>query len=104
MTGPRNSNKHNPPEATVDYPVGYGRPPVHTRFKPGQSGNPKGKPKGQKKLAAVFRDILNEQVSIREGDKVPKVSKVEAMFRAIALKAMKGDPKAFQTIVSFCQQ
>jgi hypothetical protein len=104
MTGPRKANTYNPSEETADYPVGYGRPPAHTRFKPGQSGNPKGKPKGQKKLGTIFRDILNEQVSIREGDKIRKVSKVEAMFRAVALKAMKGDPKSFQTIVSFCQQ
>jgi hypothetical protein len=64
---------------------------------------PKGEPK-RKKLANVLQDLLIEKVVIREGNEVRKVSKAEAMVRAITLKAMKGDTKAFMTVVSMCQQ
>jgi Family of unknown function (DUF5681) len=37
-----------------DYHVGYGRAPVHARFKPGQSGNPRGRPKGKRKVGEVL--------------------------------------------------
>jgi hypothetical protein len=41
-----------------NYEVGYGKPPVHTRFKKGQNGNPKGFPKGEEKLACALRRLL----------------------------------------------
>jgi len=40
---PQNGPEHRPES---DYEIGRGKPPMHTRFKPGQSGNPKGRPKG----------------------------------------------------------
>ena len=35
----------------IGYEVGYGRPPQHTQFRPGQSGNPAGRRKGVRNLA-----------------------------------------------------
>src|SRR5262245_29021911 len=52
------------------YEVGYARPPLHSRFKRGQSGNPKGRPRGSRSVASVLHRILNEKVPAREGDKV----------------------------------
>jgi hypothetical protein len=46
--------------------VGYGRPPVHTRFKPGQSGNPRGRRKGQRNVSTVLAETLNQRIRIRE--------------------------------------
>ena len=53
--------------STGHHQVGYGRPPLHTRFKPGQSGNPKGRPKGAKNEDTILREIMNRPIDIREG-------------------------------------
>jgi hypothetical protein len=86
------------------YVVGYGRPPVHTRFKAGQSGNPKGKPKGRKKMGTLLQDALSARISIREGDAVRKVSRAEAMILALISKALKGDAKACATLIALTHQ
>ena len=79
-----------------DYEVGYGKPPKHTRFKPGQSGNPAGRPKGsgRKSLRSDIEDELRERIWVREGDRSYRVSKGRAMVKALVARAMKGDPKA----------
>jgi Family of unknown function (DUF5681) len=86
------------------YEVGYGRPPVSTRFKAGQSGNPKGKPKGRKKMGALLQDVLNERITIREGDKIRKVSRAEAAVRALIQKVLRADARAFATLIALIQQ
>lgn len=53
------SNKNN------DYEVGYKKPPVHSQFKKGQSGNRKGRPKGSKNAKQLAHDIANEVVMVR---------------------------------------
>jgi hypothetical protein len=51
----------------TDYAVGFRRPPLHTRFKPGVSGNPSGRPKDCKNFKTLLHSILNEQISLQEG-------------------------------------
>ena len=58
-----------------DYEVGYGKPPKRTRYKPGQSGNPKGRPKGSKSRRAVIDEILDTKVVVTIGGKRRKVTK-----------------------------
>jgi hypothetical protein len=84
--------------------VGYRQPPVHTRFKPGQSGNPKGRPHGSVSPNSVVQKIMGEKLTVREGDKVLIISKFEAMMRALAMKAMKGDTKAMDAVLSLTSQ
>ena len=64
-----------------------------TRFKPGQSGNPKGRPKGSKNLATLAREILAQSVTLIEGDQKREVTKREAVVLSIVQGAMKGNPK-----------
>ena len=79
--------------------VGYGCPPVHSQFKPGQSGNPSGRAKGGQNLKTLFNKILSEEVSLREGAGVKKVSKAEAVLRGVVLGALKGDPRSMAMLL-----
>src|SRR5215204_2057007 len=84
--------------------AGYGRAPVHSRFQPGTSGNPSGRAKGSKNLKTLFRKILSEQVSLREGAVVRKVSKAEAILRGLIVGAMKGDSRSVATLFRLAEQ
>lgn len=74
--------------------VGKNKPPKKYRYKPGQSGNPKGRPKGVKRPSAILEEILNTKVTIREGQRTRTVTAYEAAMRSIAAKAVRGDIKA----------
>ncbi len=74
--------------------VGYGRPPRSHQFKPGQSGNPKGRPQGGKNEATILRNLLNRKIQMRQDGKLRKISVLEAMLMKFADEALKGDPKA----------
>lgn len=78
--------------------VGYGNPPIETRFRPGMSGNPNGRPKGRKNLRTAFTEILTEKIAIRIGNKAKRVTRLEAVLMTTLDKALKGDPKAIQAI------
>lgn len=84
--------------------VGYGRTPSHSRFKPGQSGNPKGRPPGSTSPKSVVQRIMGEKLSVREGEKVRVVSKLEAMMRSLAVKALKGDQRALATVLGLIME
>jgi hypothetical protein len=73
--------------------VGYKNPPVHSRFKAGLSGNPSGRAKGSRNLKTLFQKVLKEEVSLRDGERVKKVSKAEAVIRSIVIGALKGDSR-----------
>lgn len=77
-----------------DYIVGYKKPPRHTRFKPGQSGNPRGRPRKVLTLPEVLRRELLALVTVMEDGKRRKVSKLEAILKQHINKAAAGDAKA----------
>jgi hypothetical protein len=82
-----------------DYAIGYGRPPARTRFKPGQSGNPNGRPAGRPNVKTTMARVINERVAVREGQKSRTVTKLEAMLQAHTLKAIKGDTRSASIVI-----
>jgi hypothetical protein len=95
---PQVTSGDNSPNA--NYKVGYKRPPVHSRFKPGQSGNPKGRPPGSANAKTTVQRVMNERVSVRRGQKTSSVTTLEAMVQAHAVKAMKGDPRSANMVIN----
>src|SRR5262249_9433959 len=79
------------PAGNGGYPVGKGRPPVQTRWKPGQSGNPKGRPKGHRNIRSELLQIASQKIAVRDGDKERHLSLLAANFLAHAIKGAKGD-------------
>jgi hypothetical protein len=73
--------------------VGYGRPPRHTRFKPGQSGNPKGKAKGVHNVATDVRRALNAAVRVSADGKPRKMSARQGVIMRVMERALKGDAR-----------
>jgi hypothetical protein len=82
----------------------YGCPPVHSRFKPGQSGNPSGRAKGSQNLKTIFNRVLDEEISLREGSEVRKVSKAEALVRGMIVGALKGDQRNLAMLFRLAEQ
>ena len=82
-----------------DEKVGYKRPPKRTRFKKGQSGNPKGRPKKQNDIANTFDRTLTESLTYREGDTLREMPAAEAMLYAQICKAMQGNQTAFNAVM-----
>lgn len=82
------------------YTVGYRKPPVHTRFRPGRSGNPKGRPKQSRNFKTELVEELFERVLVKEGGRAKKVTKQRAMLKAMSAKAMSGNVSAFLSIVN----
>ena len=77
-----------PPKPPGQYDVGYGRPPVHSRFPPGQSGNPAGRRKGQPTPNEIFMKEAARLVKIKRGDTVETITKHEAIIRRLLQSAM----------------
>ena len=88
----------------VSYEVGYRRPPRHTRFKPGVSGNPSGRPKGAQNFRYLFDRILNEQIALQDGPQSKKITKAEAIMRRLILGALKGDSRSLGTLFRLAEQ
>ena len=73
----------------TDYEVGYKKPPKQSQFKQGQSGNPRGRPKGTKNLKTDLLEELGEQILVREGSRTRKISKQRAMLKNLIAQTLK---------------
>ncbi len=87
-----------------DYDIGYGKPPKHSQFQKGQSGNAKGRPKGTCNLETDLSEELAEQITIREGGRQRKISKQRAMIKSLMAKAVKGDVQAANKVLQLVER
>ena len=82
--------------------VGYGKPPKHTQFKKGQSGNPKGRPKqvqAHMPVSRIIRHSLSEEVQGFVNGKTRKMTKLAAIIEVQSAKALKGDTRAAKLVI-----
>jgi Family of unknown function (DUF5681) len=84
--------------------VGYGRPPVANRFKPGTSGNLKGRPKGAKNLKSLIREAMIASIPIQEGEKTRRVSRLEGVVLRQIQSALRGNDKSAMAVVKMALQ
>jgi hypothetical protein len=73
------------------YSIGYGKPPPHTRFQKGKSGNPKGRPLGSRNTATLLAKTLSERVTVRKNGRQKKITKAELICELMVNKAASGD-------------
>jgi hypothetical protein len=87
---------------TNQYEIGYGRPPQHSRFKKGQSGNPTGRRRytDSKRGQQLLLEEANRLVTIREGEKKLRIPAVQAALRSLFFAAMKGNTSAQRMVLS----
>lgn len=78
--------------------VGYGKPPKHTQFKKGQSGNPKGRPP-KKYLVEALQDALDQQVTITANGEKQKLMKKEIAVQKLVNDAMQGKSQAVRNLI-----
>lgn len=80
--------------------VGYRSPPKNTQFKPGQSGSPRGRPKGTKNLRTDLNEELAETIAVKEGGQQLVISKQRAMLKSLMAKSIKGDTAAARALIN----
>jgi hypothetical protein len=85
--------------AVAEEKVGYGNPPKHTQFQPGQSGNPGGRPKQHDSLFAALIDVLEGDVALPSDGEQILLQGYEAVARALVKRAVEGDGRAAQILL-----
>lgn len=86
---------------SANYEVGYGRPPRASRFKPGQSGNPKGRPRKPKTLMEAVERELDRAVIVREGGREKRLTKREVVSRQLVDASCRGQLGATRLLRDF---
>ena len=86
------------------YEVGYGKPPKSGQFKPGQSGNPRGRPRKSRDIQAMIKRELDQTIAIKEGGRELRLSKREALIKQLVNRAVSGDAKAMQFVLTHLEK
>ena len=88
----------------TDQTVGRGKPPKHTQFRKGETGNPKGRPKGSKNLSTYIMEAAHDQVSATIGGRTRTISKLQATAMQLATKAAGGDHVAIARFLDWVDE
>src|SRR5438270_11011132 len=81
-----------------DYKVGYGKPPLHTRFKKGERRNSRGRPRRKKSLTEIFKRVIDEKVTVPVGDATERITKGQAVLWTNFQEALKGNKSAMANV------
>src|SRR5262245_58399198 len=86
------------------YTVGYGKPPQHSQFQPGKSGNPTGRPKGLRNFETAVQLLRKRRLKIADGGRNRNVSNQEASLLRLREKALKGDQRSLDKVVELASR
>jgi Family of unknown function (DUF5681) len=89
---------------TGDYEVGHCRPPRHSQFRKGQSGNPNGRPRGSKSINRLLKEALSEKVTVNVNGQRREISKREAIVLQLVNKSAAADLKAVQILLNVLRE
>lgn len=99
-SGPDNNDQTT---SQTTYEVGYAKPPKGTQFKKGQSGNPRGRPKGSKNFSTILLEEANAYIRITENGKPRTITKAQAAVKQLMNKAASGDMRAIMMLSQLMQ-
>ncbi|WP_109795571.1 DUF5681 domain-containing protein [Minwuia thermotolerans] len=84
--------------------VGYGHPPKHSRFKPGRSGNPKGRPKGHRNFQTDLNEVLEMKVQLKVNGTTRTMTMQQAAILQLGQSAVKGGMRALERLLALAAQ
>ena len=84
--------------------VGYGKPPKHSQFKKGKSGNPRGRPKGSKNLTTLIKRELDSRITVEQNGKKRKIRRKEALVKSLVNDALRGKDRPREKIFDFVER
>ncbi|WP_428688705.1 DUF5681 domain-containing protein [Roseibium sp.] len=95
-------NSYQP--GTELYEVGYGKPPKATRFKKGQSGTPKGRPRKRQSMKGLLEEQLASTITITEAGEPRQITRLDAFLQSLMARAIKGDNRAADHLLKLMDQ
>jgi hypothetical protein len=88
----------------TDNEVGYGKPPKHSQFKKGQSGNPRGRPRDTENLKMLVGKVLDEKIVLTENGKRSKISLYEAVIKQLVRRSAQGDYRSTRDLIQLVRE
>lgn len=88
-----------PKEKDSKYTVGYGKPPKHSQFKPGRSGNPRGRPRKTPTFNDDVKTELRSSITVLEAGERRRISKRRAIIKQHVRKALNGDVRSTELLL-----
>ena len=99
VTSPKKPRSTSKGAGSTPGPVGPGNPPVHSRFAPGVSGNPKGRPRKERSLLKLIEAELDAEIRITENGSSQRLSKREVLAKQLVNKALQGEAKDVTALI-----
>lgn len=86
------------------YEIGYRRPPKKGQFKKGQSGNPKGRPKGSKNFMTLLEQELDQKITVNENGRKKEITRMQAMVKRLVADSLQGNLRTTIAMVGLLQR